>query len=95
MMTPLLPTSAETGLGQVENSAIVSVVGNVEKKRKPQCKYTDSDRYKIARYTSQHGPCRAAAHYKEIYPTIGESTVREFLKIHQTTGRCKKKQYLA
>ena len=80
MMASLLPISAETGLRQVENSAIVSVVENVEKKRKPQCKYTDSDRYKIARYASQHGPCRAAAHYKKIYPTIRVSTVREFLK---------------
>ena len=75
-------TSEETGLGEIEvteiNESLSIVSGN--KKKKPQSKYTDDDRYIIANFAKQHGPTKTANHFKQQYPTIRESTVRGFVK---------------
>ena len=83
IMASSLPTSNETGLGEVENGEVCSAICvRTLQKKKPPSKYTDEDRYKIANYASQPGVgvCQAAKHYKKRYPTISESTVRGFLK---------------
>ena len=79
-MESALPSASESGLGEVDNFAICVGVGAKAKKRKPQCKYTDEDRYKIAKYAKDHGPNQAARCFQSKYPTIRESTVRSFLK---------------
>ena len=49
-MESALPSASESGLGEVGNSAICVGVGAKAEKGKPQSKYTDEDRYKIAKY---------------------------------------------
>ena len=50
------------------------------KRKKPQCSYTDEDRFKMADYATKHGATNAAVHFQDKYPTLGESTVRFFVK---------------
>ena len=59
-MESALLSASEPGLGEVDNSTIFVGVGAKAKKRKPQNRYTDEDRYKIAKYTKDHGPNQAA-----------------------------------
>ena len=79
-MESALPSASESGLAEVHNSAIYVGVGAKAKKRKPQSKCTDEDRYKITKYAKDHGPNQAARYFQTKYPTIRESTVRSFLK---------------
>ena len=79
-MKSALPSASESGLGEVDNSVICVGVDAKTKKRKRQSKYTDEDRYKIAKYAKDHGPNQAARCFQSKYPTIRESTVRSFLK---------------
>ena len=79
-MEPALPSSSESGLGEVDSSTISVVVDGKEKKRKPQSKYNDEDRYKIAKYAKGHVPNQAARCFQSKYPTIRESTVRIFFE---------------
>ena len=55
-MESALPWASESGLGEVDNSAIYVGVGAKVKKRKPQGKYTDEDCDKIAKYAKDHRP---------------------------------------
>ena len=64
--------------------------GKKKKKRKPQSKYTDEDRYKIAKYAKDHGSNQAARCFQSKYPTIQESTVRSFLKKYNEQVRIEK-----
>ena len=59
-MVSALPSASESGFGEVNNSKICVGVGSKAKKRKPQCKYTDEDRYKISRYSKEDGRNQAA-----------------------------------
>ena len=47
-MESALSSASESGLGEVNNSALCVDVGPKAKKGKPQGKYYDEDRYKIA-----------------------------------------------
>ena len=76
-MASSLPSSNESDLEELENSAICN---SVKKKRKSQSKYSNKDLYKIAKCTSQHGPYQVARLFKSKYSNIRKSTVREFLK---------------
>ena len=89
-MESALPSASESGLGEVDNSAICVGVGAKAKKRKPQSKYTDEDRYKIAKYAKDHGPNQAARCFQSKYPTIRVSTVRSFLKKYNEQVRIEK-----
>ena len=89
-MESALPSAIESGLGEVDNSAICVGVGEKVKKRKPQSKYTDEDRYKIAKYVKDHGPNQAARCFQSKYPTIRESTMRRFLKKYNKQVRIEK-----
>ena len=85
-----LPSANESGLGEVDNSAICVGVGAKAKKRKPQSKYTNEDRCKIAKYAKDHGLNQAARCFQIKYPTIRESTVRSFLKKYDEQARIEK-----
>ena len=50
------------------------------KKRKPQSKRSDEDRYTTAKQAKVNGASQAANFFKNKYPTIIESTVRTFVK---------------
>ena len=47
---------------------------------KPQSKYSDEDRYTIAKYAKDNGASQAAKFFNNKYPTINESTVWTFVK---------------
>ena len=49
-------------------------------KLKPQCKYSDEDRYIIAKYAKERGSSKAATFFKSKYTTINEFTVRGFVR---------------
>ena len=70
-----VPSSQETGLGEIDNRAICVQVSSADQKRKPQCKYSDEDRYLIRKYGKERGASRTAAFFKSKYPTLNESTV--------------------
>ena len=69
-------------LGAVTNEKLDEAVGvkSGTKCTKPQCSYTDEDRFKIADYATKHGATNAAVHFQDKYQTLGESTVRFFVK---------------
>ena len=50
-MESALPSASESGLavGEADNSTISVGVGATSKKRKPQSKYIDEDRYQLAK----------------------------------------------
>ena len=50
-MESALPSASESGLavGEADNSTICVGVGATSKKRKPQSKYIDEDRYQLAK----------------------------------------------
>ena len=50
------------------------------RKRRPQSKYYDEDRYTIVKYAKDSGASQAAKFFKNKYPTISECTVRTFVK---------------
>ena len=45
-----------------------------------QSKYSDEDRYTIAKYAKDNSASQAAKFFNNKYPTINESTVRTFVK---------------
>ena len=101
-MASSLPTSNETGLGEVENADVTTAVARQSgKRKKPQCKYSDADRYKIAKYAMDNGgPSRAANHFKTNFPTIRESTIRGFIvkykkKMAETTDAARAEKRIA
>ena len=79
-MDTLTFVADETELGMVEQQEVRRAITKPTQKRKPQSKYSDEDRYEIAKYAKQHGPNQAAKHFKAKYPTINESSVRGFLQ---------------
>ena len=85
-----LPSAGESDLGEVDNFAICVGVAAKVKKRKPQSKYIDKDRCKIAKYVKDHGPNQAARFFQSKYPTIRELTVRSFLKKYNEQVRIEK-----
>ena len=50
------------------------------RKLKPQSKYSNEDRYTIAKYAKNNGTLQAAKFFKDKYPTINDSTVQTFVK---------------
>ena len=87
-MESVLPSASESGLGEVYNSAICVGVGAKAKIRKPQSKYTDEDRYKIAKYAKDHGTNQASRCFQSKYPTTRE--MRIFLKKYNEQVRIEK-----
>ena len=85
-----LSSASESGLGEVDNSAVCVGVRAKRKKRKPKSKYTDEDRFKIAKYAKDHGPNQAARCFQSKYPIIRESIMRSFLKKYNEQVRIEK-----
>ena len=74
-------SSHDTGFGDVVRAEICLELSNLTgRKRIPQSKYSDEDRYTIAKYARDNGASQAAKFFKNKYPTINESTVRTFVK---------------
>ena len=69
-MESTLPSPSESDLGEVDNSAICVGVGTKAKEIKPQSKYTDKDRYKIAKYANNHGPNQATRCFQTIFEKV-------------------------
>ena len=79
-MELVLLSASESGLGEIDNSTICVGVDAKAKKRNPQSKYTDEDRFQIAKYAKDHAPNQAARCFQSKHQTIRESTVRNSLK---------------
>ena len=76
-------SSHDTGLGEVGRAEICQeLLKLTRRKRKPQSKYSDEDRYTIAKYAKNNGASQAAKFFKIKYPIINESTVRTFVKTY-------------
>ena len=75
-----LPTQEEVSLGQVEYQSVKSALSKKSVIKSKYVQYSDQDRYKIARYASDHGSRSAARNFQTRYPNLNESTVRGFLK---------------
>ena len=69
-MESTLPSPSESDLGEVDNSAICVGVGTKAKEIKPQSKYTDKDRYKIAKYANNHGPNQATRCFQTFFEKV-------------------------
>ena len=71
----------DTNLGEVDRAEICQELSKLTgRKWKLQNKYSDEDRYTIAKYAKDNGASQAAKFFKIKYPTINESTVRTFVK---------------
>ena len=71
----------DTGIGEVDRAEICQELSKLTgRKRRPQSKYYDEDRYTIAKYDKDSGASQAAKFFKNKYPTISECTVRTFVK---------------
>ena len=74
-------SSHDTGLGEVDRAEICQELSKLTgRKRKPQSKYSDEDRYTITKYAKDNDGSQAAKFFKNKYPAINESTVRTFVK---------------
>ena len=74
-------SSHDTGLGEVDRAEICQELLKLTgRKRKPQSKYIDEDKYTIVKYDKDNGAPQAAKFSKNKYPTINESTVQTFVK---------------
>ena len=69
-MESALSLPSESDLGEVDNSAICVGVGAKAKEIEPQSKYTDKDRYKIAKYANNHGPNQAARCFQTFFEKV-------------------------
>lgn len=85
-----LPQQDESGLNNEEYRNVSTVVatlsdptGPVKRKRRGKYTvYTDEDRAKIGRYASINGNDRAKKTFLSDYPSLTESTVRNFKKMY-------------
>ena len=71
----------DTGLGEVGRAEICQELSKLTgRKWKPQSKYSDEERYMIAKHAKDNGASQAEKFFKNKYPKINESTVRTFVK---------------
>ena len=71
----------DTGIGEVDRAEICQELSKLTgRKRKPQSKYSDEDRYTIAKYAKDNDASQATKFFKNNYPTINDSTLRTFVK---------------
>ena len=74
-------SSHDAGLGEVDGAEICQESSKlIGRKRKPQSKYSDEDRYTIAKYAKDNDASQATKFFKKKYPTVNDSTVRTFVK---------------
>ena len=73
----------DTTLGELDFQAVQSSVNDVyssSSKRGQYTKFSDTDRFDIGKYASEHGPAAAVRKFSEEFKTLNESTVRGFRK---------------
>ena len=77
----MVTLSHDAGLGEVGRAEICQESSKlIGRKRKPQSKYSDEDRYTIAKYAKDNGASQVAKFFKSKYPTINEYNVPTFVK---------------
>ena len=77
----MVTLSHDAGLGEVDRAEICQESSKlIGRKRKPQSKYSDEDRYTIAKYAKDNDASQATKFFKNKYPTINDSTMRTFVK---------------
>lgn len=86
-----LPQHFESGLSVEEHASASTAVSdladplitaNKRKKRGKYLKYTDQDRARIGKYSSENGNERARQHFLAEFPTLHESSIRNFKKMY-------------
>ena len=77
----MVTLSHDAGLGEVDRAEICQESSKlIGRKRKPQSKYSDEDRSKIAKYAKDNDASQATKFFKNKYSTINDSTMRTFVK---------------
>ena len=86
-----LPQHTESGLSIEEHANIVTAVSdladplittNKRKKSGKYIQYADEVRARIGKYASENGNERARKHFSVEFPTLNESTIRNFKKMY-------------
>ena len=83
-----IPQHTESGLSIEEHANIVTAVSDLAdplittNKRKKRGKYADEVRARIGKYASENGNERARKHFSVEFPTLNESTIRNFKKMY-------------
>ena len=70
-------------LAELDFQAVQSSVNDVyssSSKREQYTKFSDTERFDIGKYASEHGPAAAVRKFSEEFKTLNESTVRGFRK---------------
>lgn len=85
-----LPQHHESGLSIEEHANIATSISDLSdphppakrKKRGKYVVYSDKDRARIGRYASENGNERARRHFLSEFPTLTESTIRNFKRLY-------------
>ena len=83
-----IPQHTESGLSIEEHANIVTAVSDLAdplittNKRKKRGKYADEVCARIGKYASENGNERARKHFSVEFPTLNESTIRNFKKMY-------------
>ena len=76
----------ETGLGALGHTEVVQTVAkatNTSNSSSTYTKYTAVQRYQIGKYASENGSTNTVRKFQKDFPSLKESTVREFRKKYQ------------
>ena len=79
----MIPPRKDTNVGAVSYQAVTSSVESIKPTRSSYKKYSPKDRYKIGKYANDTGSTAAVRKFKDKFPKLNESTVREFRKKYQ------------
>ena len=74
----MLPTQAESGIGQVDSTAVKTNLEVKSSGRGKYKKFSDDERYVIGKYAGIHRPTAAITKSQNLHPNLKESTVRTF-----------------
>ena len=80
----------ETGLGALEHAEVVQTVAKAasnSNRSSAYTKYTAVQRYQIGKYASENGSANAVRKFKKDFPSLKESTVREFRSKYHEMSR--------
>ena len=72
--------SVSMNIGAVDSTAIDKEIMTTKKERDTYQKWTPTDRFKIGKYAAENGNSAAVRKFKDEFPRLNESTVREFKK---------------
>ena len=81
------PTIEEACLGALEHAEVAQTVAkatNTSNHSSAYTKYAAVQRYRIGKYASENGSTNAVRKFQKDFPSLKESTVREFCKKYQT-----------